>query len=248
MRVVSVAIDHFVWHYTDVAAGTPCLEDHHRRWRYREFAERVDTAAAHLAAAGVRRGATVAIVLPNRLELLVALMAVWRLGAVAAPLDPAGGYVLVRQQIEATGAVVVLDNRPIDSPRRVAGVPCLAVEVLGQPAPTGWVAPPDPTADDPALVCFGADDGPDSGEYSHGWLQEVAMDTVLCLGLTESAHCRISLPLARADVIGMNFIAAIALGARLSLVPNRSQPMAVGRRTTPARRSRAPLWPSPPLC
>ncbi len=232
MRVVSVAVDHFVWHRAEFAPGAPSLEDHRLSWGYREFVERVDAAAAHLAVTGVRRGATVAIVLPNRLELLVALMAVWRLGAIAAPLDPDGGEPLVEKQIVAADAVVVLDDRPVpDAPHRIAGIPRLAVEVLARPVPVGWVAPPEPTGEDSALVCFGSGAGPDCGEFSHGWLHEVAADTIRCLGLTGSDHCRISLPLARADVIGMNFVAAMVLGSRLSLVSARTPPT----RTPPTR-------------
>ncbi|WP_306355977.1 class I adenylate-forming enzyme family protein [Nocardia sp. CC213A] len=225
VRVVSVAVDHFVWHRAEFGPGAPSLEDHRLRWGYREFAERVDSAAAQLAVTGVRRGATVAIVLPNRLELLVALMAVWRLGAIAAPLDPDGDEPLIEEQIVAADAVVVLDDRPVPGPsHRIAGVPRLAIEVLARPVPVGWVAPPDPKSEDSALVCFGSGAGPDCGVFSHGWLREVAADTIRCLGLTGSDHCRISLPLARADVIGMNFVAAMVLGSRLSLVSARTSP------------------------
>ena len=53
------------------------------------FAERVARAAARLARLGVGPGDVVAIALPNRLELVIALFAAWRLGAAATPVNPA---------------------------------------------------------------------------------------------------------------------------------------------------------------
>jgi len=49
---------------------------------YAEVAHRVDAAAGQFAAAGVGRGDVVAVMLPNRVELLLALLAAWRLGGV----------------------------------------------------------------------------------------------------------------------------------------------------------------------
>jgi acyl-CoA synthetase (AMP-forming)/AMP-acid ligase II len=48
----------------------------------------VDAVAEQFAAAGVGRGDVVAVMLPNRVELMIALLAAWRLGAAATPVNP----------------------------------------------------------------------------------------------------------------------------------------------------------------
>ncbi len=56
---------------------------------YAEMAERVETLAGRLAAAGVRRGDRVALTLPNSPDFVQLMLAVTLLGAAAAPLNPA---------------------------------------------------------------------------------------------------------------------------------------------------------------
>ena len=73
------------------AAGQPALlaPEDGRALSYGELAERVQTLAGRLAAAGVRRGDRVALVLPNGPEIVQLLLAITALGAAAAPLNPA---------------------------------------------------------------------------------------------------------------------------------------------------------------
>src|SRR5262245_56742795 len=61
----------------------PCVRDERQALSYAQFAERVDAAAEQFAKLGVRRGSVVATMLSNRIELLVAMFAAWRLGAAA---------------------------------------------------------------------------------------------------------------------------------------------------------------------
>ncbi|WP_413451145.1 AMP-binding protein [Georgenia phoenicis] len=75
---------------------------------YRELAEQVDRAAGVLAAAGVRPGDRVALVLPNCPQHVVAFYAALRLGAVVAEHNPLASPAEVRAQLEAHGARVVV--------------------------------------------------------------------------------------------------------------------------------------------
>lgn len=79
---------YFAW---DLAyrADTPCVRDDTMSLDYATFAERVEAVAEQPAAQGISRGDVVATFLPNRVELLVTLMAAWRLGAIATPVNPA---------------------------------------------------------------------------------------------------------------------------------------------------------------
>ena len=56
---------------------------------YADFRDEIERTAEKLAAAGVKRGKAVSIVLPNGLDFLVTFMAVARAGAIAAPLNSA---------------------------------------------------------------------------------------------------------------------------------------------------------------
>ncbi|HEY3732741.1 MAG TPA: AMP-binding protein [Streptosporangiaceae bacterium] len=56
---------------------------------YAQVADRIETLAQRLAGAGVRRGDRVALTLPNGPDFVLLLLALARLGAAAAPLNPA---------------------------------------------------------------------------------------------------------------------------------------------------------------
>ncbi|MDP6344362.1 MAG: AMP-binding protein, partial [Alphaproteobacteria bacterium] len=61
-----------------------------RRLSHGELFARVRQAAAGLDSLGVGAGSVVSLQLPNSIELVVAVLAVWELGAVYNPLNP--GY------------------------------------------------------------------------------------------------------------------------------------------------------------
>ncbi|HEX4360598.1 MAG TPA: AMP-binding protein [Pseudonocardia sp.] len=65
------------------ASGRPA-----EHYTFAALHDRVRAAAADLAARGVRPGDRVVAQLPNRIELLVVILAAWQLGAVAVPLLP----------------------------------------------------------------------------------------------------------------------------------------------------------------
>ncbi|MFX5566750.1 AMP-binding protein, partial [Acinetobacter baumannii] len=65
-------------------------------------------AAAVLHSRGIRKGDVVAVVLPNRVELVVLLFAAWRLGAAVTPVRPDATEDELRYQILDAGARVVV--------------------------------------------------------------------------------------------------------------------------------------------
>ena len=54
-------------------------------------------------------GSVVAVMLPNRIELLVAMVAAWRLGAAATPINPVFTANEADYQIDDAGAAVVVN-------------------------------------------------------------------------------------------------------------------------------------------
>jgi acyl-CoA synthetase (AMP-forming)/AMP-acid ligase II len=96
--------------------------DDGRALTYEELRERVGTLAGRLAAAGVRRGDRVALVVPNGPELVQLLFAIAALGAGAAPLNPAyteDEYVFYLQDLEPR--VLLLPMGEFAAARAAAG-------------------------------------------------------------------------------------------------------------------------------
>ena len=81
-------LDYLPWHRPTAYDDQPCVRDDANDLTYAEFGAWVDAAAEQFADYGVSPGSVVAIMLPNRVELLVAIVAAWRLGAGRDPDQP----------------------------------------------------------------------------------------------------------------------------------------------------------------
>ncbi|WP_285736853.1 amino acid adenylation domain-containing protein [Kitasatospora phosalacinea] len=110
--------------------------------------------AARLAAHGVGRGDLVALCLPRGPEAVVAMLAVWRLGAGYLPLDPAYPAARLAFALADSGAVLLLtaDGRAPDGVD--VRVPVLSAAADGPAArePSGPL--PGPLPDDPAYLIY----------------------------------------------------------------------------------------------
>ncbi len=92
-----------------------------------EVAAAVAARAAELAAAGVGAGDSVAIVLPNRVAFVVAMFAIWRVGAVMVPINVRAPRPEQEELLDAAGAGAVIDDdgvvvRPGNRPPSEPGV------------------------------------------------------------------------------------------------------------------------------
>ena len=65
-----MTVDYLPWNRPAVLADRVCMRDTNAELTYAEVARRVDAVAGQFAAAGVGRGDVVAVMLPNRVELL----------------------------------------------------------------------------------------------------------------------------------------------------------------------------------
>lgn len=123
------------WNQPGQWADQPCMRDDRLELTYAEFATRGDGAAEQFADHGVGPGSVVAVMLPNRVELLVSLVAAWRLGAAATPINPVFTQYEADYQIDDAGASLVVKSSP-DAPD--GGRRSLLVDEL-RPAPAGRV-------------------------------------------------------------------------------------------------------------
>ena len=133
-----MSIDYLPWKRLAGLAGRVCLRDADVELTYAEVARRVEAAAEQFAAAGVGRGDVVAVMLPNRVELLIGLMAAWRLGAAATPVNPVFTPNEADYQITDSGAKLLLGTDPGTD----YGLPVLAVGELNA-TPFGTLPTPD---------------------------------------------------------------------------------------------------------
>jgi acetyl-CoA synthetase len=96
-----------------------------------ELAARSRRLAGALAGLGVGEGDRVAVMLPKSIELLVALVAIWRAGAVHVPLFTAFGPEAAGYRIEHSGAKVVIVDEGNRAKVEVPGVAVMSVAAEG---------------------------------------------------------------------------------------------------------------------
>ncbi|MFE9045224.1 class I adenylate-forming enzyme family protein [Streptomyces sp. NPDC007818] len=201
----------------------PCVGDEQEQLTYAGFATRVEAAAEQFAELGVGPGSVVAVMLPNRVELLVSLVAAWWLGAAATPVNPVFTAREAGHQIADADAVLVV-HTGTDAPD--GGRRSLAVDALRRvPAGDRLPAPPATSPDDLALLVYtsGSTGRPKGVMLSHGNIGAMASQMVTALKLTGDDHCLLVLPLFHVNALCVSFLSSMLVGGRLSVLP-RFQP------------------------
>ena len=144
--------------------GGACVADERHDLDNAGFAERVTALAAVFAAAGLRPGGVLAIMLPNRVELVTSMFAAWRLGAAVTPVNPALTAQEARYQIDDAGATLVVADEAAaamlrDGPYRIIGL----TEVTAPPPPPAPPRPGDRSGRAGPADLHQRDDGPAQG-------------------------------------------------------------------------------------
>lgn len=188
-----------------------------------ELDRRASGFAGDLSRQGVRPGDRVAIVIPNRPEFVIAFLAVLKLDATAAPLNP----LLTRGDLEASTE----DLRP----------KLIVNEVNAQPG--AWETPGHAAA--PALILYtsGSTGRPKGSVFSHNaltfanrsWAEPV-------MALTPDDRVLVAVPLAHSLGLNGGLLAPLLSGATISLV-ERFSPEAV---FDTIRRDRVTVLPAVP--
>jgi long-chain acyl-CoA synthetase len=176
------------------------------------FADRVARAAALLARFGVGAGDVVAVVLPNRLELIIALFAAWRLGAAATPVNPALTAAEMQYQVDDAGAKVVI-GEGLELDATVVAVDALAEE------PSLHAAPVDVRPDALALLIYtsGTTGKPKGVMLDHANLATMSEMTRAGLGVTAADHSLLILPLFHVNGIVVGTLTPLLAGGRVTV-------------------------------
>jgi len=208
-------IDYLPWTMPAADADRVCLRDEERELTYAEVTRYVNAVAEQFADAGVGPGDVVAVMLPNRLELLIGLFAAWRRGAAASPINPVFTPREARHQIEDSGAMLLL----ADSADADYGIPVLAADDLrrmphGTP-PTQPVAP-----DDLALLIYtsGSTGQPKGVMLDHANLMAMITSLVPALGIGREDHSLLMLPLFHVNALCVSCLMPFSVGAQVTVL------------------------------
>ncbi|MDI9889229.1 AMP-binding protein [Streptomyces sp. HNM0645] len=205
------------WSADPAHADRPCVRDERHELTYAEFAAWVEAAAEQFAERGIGCGSVVAVVLPNRVELLVAMVAAWRLGAAATPVNPAFTAEEADYQITDADSGLVVNLGP-GAPD--GGRPSLAADELRR-VPVGTTLPAARTSpDELALLVYtsGSTGRPKGVMLDHANLEAMTSMMADLMRLTADDHCLLFLPLFHANAICVSFLTPMRTGARLTVL------------------------------
>jgi long-chain acyl-CoA synthetase len=217
-------LDYLPWRRPSAYDQLPAVRDTRQDLTYAGFGAWADAVAEQFAGYGVGPGSVVAVMLPNRVELLVVLVAAWRLGAAATPLNPMFTAHEADYQINDADAAVVVNAGPT-APN--GGRPSIAVDDLRRTRRGDRTLPtPATEAGDLALLIYtsGSTGRPKGVMLSHGNIGAMATMMAEHLKITGADHCLLILPLFHVNAICISFLTPIAVGGQLTVL-ERFQPL-----------------------
>ncbi|MDN5744385.1 MAG: acyl--CoA ligase, partial [Nocardioidaceae bacterium] len=211
-----MTLDYLPWHRPASFDERPCVGDDNHELTYREFADRVEAAAEQFAGLGVGSGDVVAVMLPNRIELIVTMTASWRLGATTTPINPPFTATEAKHQVTDSGAKLIINSSgEVD----FEGVTALAADNLATSA-NGHLPAPDTNPGDLALLVYtsGSTGKPKGVMLDHANLDAMVASMGTAIGINNEDHCLLVLPLFHVNAICVSFLTPISVGARMSVV------------------------------
>ncbi|MEU1960097.1 AMP-binding protein [Nocardia sp. NPDC019304] len=167
--------------------------------------------AAELADDGVRPGDRVAVMSSNRPEFVVAVLALWRLGAAAVLISPAWKHDEVAHALAVTGPSRGVGDHPVLAellPMRHLDAPIAAANHTA--------APPDQASDAVLVFSSGTTGMPKAVRHTHASLSVAVRQWTEVLGLTASDRIQIATP--PSHILGLlNIVTALRAGAWMRL-------------------------------
>lgn len=157
------------------------------RWTYRQLGERVRSAAAVLASAGVTHGDRVVTWGPNDPWLVAAMFGAWRLGAIVVPLDLRMADGVALRIAGRTEPAVVLAASGQAEAAAGLGAPVLAIDAATLGSGGGELPVRTASREDPAEVVFtsGTSSDPKGVVLTHG---QVIHNVRMLAAVSRSRH------------------------------------------------------------
>lgn len=196
----------------------PCLTDEHRGTiNNAVFAALVETYARRFRMAGTGPGDVIAIMLPNRIEFIVALFAAWRIGAVATPVNPALEPAEAWYQVNDSEASLLIAERP--EPLGEDHLVLTLDDLQCSPFDRGEVPAVAHSADDLALLAYARDGaGPSQVvALTHADLAAMVDSTVESMRLNPEDHSLVVLPVFRVNEIVVSVLSPLMTGGQATI-------------------------------
>lgn len=201
----------------------PCIRDDRTEMSFRDLERRVAAIASQLHQHGVGRGDIIAVMLPNRSELVLAIFAAWRLGAAATPINPNFTEAEASHQINDADVRLVINSGP-DAP--TGGRPSIGVNDLWE-SPEGQ-APEQISLDgsDLALIIYtsGSTGRPKGVMLTHANAMAMSRSMTEVMQMTAEDHCLLILPLFHVNALMVSMLAPLQVGAQLTVMDGFSAP------------------------
>jgi acyl-CoA synthetase (AMP-forming)/AMP-acid ligase II len=193
----------------------PCIADDTLSLSNADFLQRVRAAASVLRRHGVGHGDVVAVMLPNRVELVVLLFAAWRLGAAVTPINPALTVSEAGHQLADSGAKVLVD---VDAAVIDSAVVTLGVADLVQTAePDSGVPVADPSALALLIYTSGTTGTPKGVMLDHANLDAMCRMSIDALEVDAADHSLLVLPLFHVNGIVVSVLTPLLAGGRTTI-------------------------------
>jgi long-chain acyl-CoA synthetase len=191
-----------------------CIADERQELDNARFLETVSGVAALLAAAGLRPGGVLAIMLANRVELITTMFAAWRLGAAVTPVNPALTGQEARYQIDDAGARVVVADGASAAKLEGGGYWIIPVEDVAAPARPQQPVPVQAEPGAAALLIYtsGTTGRPKGVVLDHGNIQATAELIVTWFEMTADTRSLLVLPLFHVNGIMVSVVSPLLAG------------------------------------
>ncbi|TXL60695.1 class I adenylate-forming enzyme family protein [Aeromicrobium terrae] len=207
------------WLLAERCGDDPAVRDDDTELSFAELDARTNAVATQLRELGFGPGDVLAVMLPNRVELLLAVFAAWRLGGTATPVNPAFTVSEAGHQVTDAGAkLVVAQDDSLG-----LGVPVLAVGDLRRETDQ-TVAPHPASPDGVALLVYtsGSTGRPKGVMLTHANLDAMTSSMVEHLSLTSDDHCLLILPLFHVNAVVVSVLSPLRAGGQVSIVKSFS--------------------------
>src|SRR5580692_11028513 len=191
-----------------------CIADERQELDNARFAQTVSAVAALLADAGLRRGGVLAVMLPNRVELITGMFAAWRLGAAVTPVNPALTGQEARYQIDDAGANVVIADGASAAKLDGGGYRIIPVEDVTSPARPAEPVPVQAEPGTLALLIYtsGTTGRPKGVMLDHGNVWATAELIVTWFEMTSETRSLLVLPLFHVNGIMVSVVSPLLAG------------------------------------